>query len=131
MSRQKPNIIWITDDQHRYDSLGCNGNEVLQTPNIDKLAAEGVRFSNCFTVSPVCASTRGSFLTGRRPHIHGELSNGFSIAPGEVWWPELLSEAGYLTASIGKQHLEPWDDDHGWDYRYIVEGKDFLKGDDE
>ncbi len=131
MSKQRPNIIWITDDQHRYDSLGCNGNNVVRTPNLDNLAHEGVRFSNCFTVSPVCASTRASFLTGRYPHIHGELSNGFSMAPEEKWWSEILSESGYLTACIGKLHLERWDDDRGFDYRYIVEGKDFLKGDDE
>ncbi len=131
MTEKRPNIIWITDDQHRYDCLGCNGNDVVMTPNIDALAGEGVRFTNCFTVSPVCASTRASFLTGRYPHIHGGLSNGFSMAPGERWWSEMLSEAGYLTSCIGKLHLEPWDDAHGFDYRYIVEGKDFLMGDDE
>jgi len=126
-----PNIIWITDDQHRYDSLACNGNEVVETPHLDALAAEGVRFTNCFSQSPVCAAQRACFLTGRYPHLHGELSNGFTMAPGEVWWSETLREAGYHTACIGKLHLEPWDDPRGFEYRYIVEGKDFLMGDDE
>ena len=131
MPEKKPNIIWITDDQHRYDSLGCSGNNVVATPNLDALASGGVRFANCFTVSPVCAATRASFLTGRRPHIHGMLSNGFSMSSNEVWWSEIISNAGYRTACIGKLHLEPWNDPHGWDYRFIVEGKDFLLGDDE
>ncbi len=131
MTDNRPNVIWITDDQHRYDCVGCNGNNVVETPHLDELADEGVRFTNCFTVSPVCASTRASLLTGRYPHIHGQLSNGFSMASTEKWWSELLSASGYLTACIGKLHLEPWDDDHGFDYRYIVEGKDFVKGDDE
>ncbi len=117
MTDNRPNVIWITDDQHRYDSIGCNGNNVVETPHLDKLADEGVRFTNCFTVSPVCASTRASLLTGRYPHIHGQLSNGFSMASTEKWWSELLSASGYLTACIGKLHLEPWDDDHGFDYR--------------
>jgi len=59
MSDNRPNIIWITDDQHRYDSLGCNSNDVVTTPNLDELASNGVRFSNCFTVSPVCACDTG------------------------------------------------------------------------
>jgi len=126
-----PNIIWITDDQHRYDCLGCNGNPVVQTPHLDALAAQGVRFAHCFSQSPVCAAQRASFLTGRYPHLHGQLSNGFTMAPGEVWWTELLRDAGYLTAGIGKMHLEPWDDAHGFEHRYIVEGKDFLLGEDE
>ncbi len=126
-----PNIIWITNDQHRYDSLGCNGNDVLETPHLDALAAQGVRFTNCFSQSPVCAAQRACFLTGRYPHLHGQLSNGFTMAPGEVWWPEILSAAGYLTAGIGKMHLEPWDDPRGFEHRFIVEGKDFLLGEDE
>lgn len=126
-----PNIIWITDDQHRYDSLGCSGNHVVRTPHLDALAADGVRFTNCFSQSPVCAAQRASFLTGRYPHLHGQLSNGFTMAPGEVWWTELLRAAGYLTAGIGKMHLEPWDDARGFEVRFIVEGKDFLMGDDE
>ena len=66
MSREaagRPNILWICTDQQRWDTLGCYGNEFVQTPNIDRLAENGVVFSHCYTQSPVCMPSRGSFLT--------------------------------------------------------------------
>lgn len=124
-------IVVITTDQHRYDSVGFNHNPHVRTPNLDALAAEGIILDHCYTTSPVCAPSRGSLWTGRYPCLHGQRSNGFTMPAGETKWWEFLRDAGYRTAGIGKMHAEPWDDRLGFDDRIIIEGKDWLMGEDE
>ncbi len=107
-----PNILLLFTDQHRLSALGCYGETACRTPNIDRLAAEGVRFETCYTVCPVCSPTRGTIMTGRYPHTHGICSNvgnlGSSVheLPDR---PELLSRrlqaAGYRCGYTGKWHL--------------------------
>ena len=70
------NILWICTDQQRFDTLGCTGSEWVHTPNLDRLASEGVLFENAYAQSPVCAPSRGSFLTGRYPRTCGPRQNG-------------------------------------------------------
>jgi len=131
MTQQRPNIIFITTDQHRYDSVGFNHNSHVRTAALDALAADGLVLDNCFVPTAVCAPTRASLMTGRYPCLHGQLSNGFTIRDGErLWWHD-LAEAGYRTAGIGKMHVEPWDDPLGWEDNIRVEGKDWLTGTDE
>ena len=67
MSRARPNILWICTDQQRYDTIHALGNEQIHTPNLDRLVAEGVAFSNAYTQSPICTPSRACFLTGRYP----------------------------------------------------------------
>jgi arylsulfatase len=109
MSSQQPNLLFIYADQHRADVLGCAGNDVVVTPHLDRLAAEGVRFDHAWTESPICQPARASLLTGRYPNDHGVLGNFAGDCQAE-WdtFPRRLQQAGYTTASIGKTHFASW-----------------------
>ncbi|MDI6828994.1 MAG: sulfatase-like hydrolase/transferase, partial [Armatimonadota bacterium] len=72
---KKTNILFLITDQHHHHALGCAGNPLIKTPNIDKLAAEGARFTNAVCATPFCSPTRASFLTGQWPHTHGVVRN--------------------------------------------------------
>ncbi|WJH34959.1 sulfatase-like hydrolase/transferase [Paenibacillus sp. CC-CFT747] len=104
MSR-KPNILWICTDQQRFDTLGCYGNEAVRTPNIDRLAQQGVLFEQAYCQSTVCAPSRGSFLTGRYPRTVGLRKNGANIPETEVLVTKLLHDGGYTCGLAGKLHL--------------------------
>lgn len=104
----KPNILCFVTDQQRADHLGCYGNADIQTPNIDRLAREGVTFTESYVANPVCMPNRASMFTGRYPKAHGCRENGITLSPAEVVLPEVLRRSGYQTASIGKIHLAPF-----------------------
>jgi arylsulfatase len=102
---RRPNILLICTDQHRFDVLGCYGNPHVKTPNIDRLAAEGVLFERCYTPNPVCAPTRASILTGRYPRAHGLWANGVPLPAHERLFTRTLAEEGYDCGLVGKLHL--------------------------
>ncbi len=101
-----PNILIIFADQMRADAMGCAGNPVIRTPNLDRLAAEGVRFENAFVPFPLCSPFRASLFTGKYPHSNGQLANHYPIPLGQDFLPQLLRNAGYQTGYVGKWHLE-------------------------
>ena len=101
------NILWICTDQQRFDALGCYGNAVLDTPNLDSLAEKGVLFENCYAQSPVCSPSRGSFLTGRYPRTCNMRQNGAKIPSNEKLVTKIFEENGYLCGLSGKLHLAP------------------------
>ncbi len=102
----RPNFILFITDQHRADYLGCYGHPVLRTPHIDSIAADGTRFRKFYVASPVCMPNRASLMTGRMPAVHGVRSNGIPLSQDNVTFVELLRDAGYDTALIGKSHLQ-------------------------
>ena len=109
MSNQQPNLLFIYADQHRADVMGCAGNDIVITPNLDRLASEGVRFDHAWTESPICQPARASLLTGRYPSDHGVLGNfAGDCQPEWDTFPRRLQQAGYTTASIGKTHFDAW-----------------------
>lgn len=125
---KKPNFLYIMTDQHRADWLGCYGHPVVKTPNIDALAEKGARFSDFHVASPVCMPNRGAFMTGRYPTTNGLRYNGCVLPEGTQTFVDVLRAAGYLTASIGKSHLEPMTNakPHDWhdnDDRLIPEAQ--------
>ena len=102
----KPNIIFILADDLGYGDLGCYGQKVIQTPNIDKMAAEGMRFTDCYAGSTVCAPSRCCLMTGLHTGHAFIRGNGrFPLPPEKVTVAELLKQAGYSTALIGKWGL--------------------------
>ena len=103
---RKPNILLIVTDQHRADHLGCYGNTVLRTPNIDGIAARGVRFDQFFVASPICMPNRATLMTGRMPSLHGVRNNGIPLSLDQHTFVEALAAGGYATALIGKSHLQ-------------------------
>ncbi|MDP2919261.1 MAG: sulfatase-like hydrolase/transferase [Dehalococcoidia bacterium] len=118
---EKPNIVLVFPDQHRADVMGCAGNPVAQTPNLDKLASEGVLFKRCNTNSPLCMPARTSVITGQYVSEHGVWSNninGNEKGPSHV---RSIRDAGYHTAVLGKTHLYT----HG--RRHTDEGKQILR----
>ncbi|MCY3780410.1 MAG: sulfatase-like hydrolase/transferase [Chloroflexi bacterium] len=104
---EQPNIIMILCDELRTDALGCYGNPIVQTPNIDRLAAEGTRFSQCFVTQPTCTPSRASIMTGCYPSALRTRMVGCYTPDDPRFLPRALSENGYRTASIGKLHLVP------------------------
>lgn len=125
----RPNfVIFMTDDQ-RYDAMSCAGNQILQTPNMDRLAAEGVRFTNMFVTNSLCAPSRATLLTGQYSHTHGVRDNkGRRIPAGTPILPELLRAAGYEVAFCGKSHVKGSLRDRKWDYYFGYKGQgDYLK----
>ncbi len=101
----KPNIILIFPDQHRGDILGCMGDPVVITPNLDKLAAEGVIFTQCFTNSPLCIPARATLMTGKYVSDHGVINNNLEASSSSQSHVRNIRDAGYHTAVIGKTHL--------------------------
>ncbi|MGJ8724089.1 MAG: sulfatase family protein [Roseibacillus sp.] len=109
---EKPNIVLFVSDDHGLDALGCYGNPVIETPNMDKLAAEGVRFTNAYCTSASCAASRSVILTGLYGHATGSYGHvhdyhHFSTYSHVKSLPVRLSAAGYHTARIGKYHVAP------------------------
>jgi len=102
----RPNLLIIHTDQQSFWTLGCYGGTVVETPNIDRLAANGALFSNFFTNSAVCTPSRGCFVTGRYPTSHGAHENCIPLNRDEVTFAEVLRRAGYRTGYVGKWHLD-------------------------
>lgn len=107
MPDTRPNILVILTDQQRKDSLGCYGNRVCQTPNLDRLASSGMRFDRNYVANPICMPNRLSLFTGQHIHNHGLWTNGLLLQERKTI-PGVFGEAGYQTASIGKIHFTPF-----------------------
>src|SRR3954454_5744627 len=92
----RPNIVFILVDDIRWDAFGCMGHPFVKTPNIDRIAREGVLFKNFFVSIPLCSPSRGSFLTGQYAHTHGVIDNGDHSALSHqlATFPRGLQEAG-------------------------------------
>lgn len=101
----RPNILWITTDQQRFDTIASLGNPLIRTPNLDRLVAGGVAFTRAYCQSTVCAPSRASYLTGRYPRTTGCRQNGQTIPAKEKLISRLLADAGYRCGLAGKQHL--------------------------
>jgi arylsulfatase A-like enzyme len=103
---KKPNVLIIQPDQHRADIMGCAGNTMVKTPNLDKLAADGVRFTNAASASPVCCPFRATMQTGLYIHEHGVVENGIQLDYDIKGIAEIFVDNGYATGYIGKWHLD-------------------------
>jgi len=101
-------ILFITTDQQRYDTLGCNGGQVARTPVADQLAAEGIRYERAVPQSVVCMPSRSTIITGQHPSTHGVWMNGVPLAVDAPSVAQVLHDAGVKTALIGKPHFEPF-----------------------
>jgi arylsulfatase len=106
-SRPRPNILYLMTDQHRGDCLGCAGHPVIKTPNLDAIAADGVRFASAYTSTPSCTPARSAILTGLSPWHHGMLGYGRVAGQHRFELPQALREAGYHLFGIGKMHWYP------------------------
>ncbi len=127
----KPNIIFILVDDLRYNALSCLGHPFVETPNIDRIAEEGVIFDNFFVTTSLCSPSRASFLTGLYAHNHGVIANEYCdpTGPDIVTFPEVLQEAGYRTAFIGKWHMEGHAEKRpGFDYWLSFKGQGKYEG---
>ena len=103
---KRPNFVFIITDQQRADHLGCAGNEVLRTPNIDALASRGTRFDRFYVASPICTPNRVTLLTGRMSSAHGVRTNGVPMPLSTTTFVDLLRAQGYRTAVVGKMHVQ-------------------------
>jgi N-sulfoglucosamine sulfohydrolase len=108
----RPNIVLIVSDDHGRETLGCYGNPVIKTPNLDALAADGVRFTNAFCTTASCSASRSVILTGIYNHANGQYGHQhsyhhFSTFENIKSLPVMLTKAGYLTGRIGKYHVAP------------------------
>jgi arylsulfatase A-like enzyme/lysophospholipase L1-like esterase len=103
---RKPNLVFVMSDQHSWDMLGCYGNPDVLSPNIDRLAEQGVRFNHCISNSPVCTPYRGILMTGQHPLCTGAMQNDLQMLAGRGnYLGEVLRDAGYRMGYFGKWHL--------------------------
>ena len=100
-------ILFITTDQQRFDSLGCNGGTIARTPNIDALARNGINYTRAHPQNVVCMPSRSTMVTGQHPSTHGVWMNGVPLSPDAPSIAATLRSAGYKTALVGKAHFEP------------------------
>ncbi len=122
LAAQPPNILFIFSDDHAYQAVGAYGYGLNKTPNIDRIAAAGMRFDRCLTTNSLCGPSRACLLTGKYSHMNHFYNNTNSRFDGsQTTFPKLLQKAGYQSAIIGKWHLET--DPTGFDYWEILPGQ--------
>lgn len=107
----RPNILFLMADQFRFDCLGANGNRLIRTPNLDRLASESANFARAYVQAPVCVPSRISYFTGRYPHSHKNRVN-YTPAGPQPFIQEILKKNGYRTGSVGKLHFYPPTSEH-------------------
>ena len=117
----KPNIIIIMSDDHAYQAISAYDNRFIETPNIDRLAEEGLLFNNSFVTNSICSPSRAVMLTGKFSHINGLRDNKDTFDGSQQTFPKLLQQAGYQTAIVGKWHLKS--QPTGFDYWNILPGQ--------
>lgn len=102
---KKPNIVFIMSDDHGYQAISAYNDELIHTPNIDRIADEGMLFTNASVTNSICAPSRAVILTGKHSHINGKIDNRSKFDTTNVTFPQLLQKAGYQTAMFGKLHF--------------------------
>jgi arylsulfatase A-like enzyme len=120
-SGQRPNIIFIFTDDHASHAISAYGSKINTTPNLDRLAAQGMLFRNAFCTNSICAPSRAVILTGKHSHLNGVIDNRVAFDGAQQTFPKLLQNAAYQTAMIGKWHLKS--DPTGFDYWQVLPGQ--------
>jgi arylsulfatase A-like enzyme len=115
---ERPNILFIFSDDHAYQAVGAYGSQINQTPNIDRIAKEGVRFDRCYVTNSICGPSRACILTGKYSHKNGFYDNTSRFDGAQQTFPKLLQGAGYQTAILGKWHLVS--DPTGFDFWQVL-----------
>lgn len=117
----RPNILFIMSDDHAAQALSCYDSRINETPNLDRIAEEGMLFENCFVTNSICGPSRAVILTGKYSHLNGFERNGRTFDSSQQTVAKLLQEAGYQTAMIGKWHLRS--EPTGFDYWHVLIGQ--------
>lgn len=120
-NRNKPNIIVIMSDDHAIKAISAYKSELIHTPNIDRIANEGVLFNNAFVTNSLCGPSRATLLTGKYSHINGFKDNPDSFNGAQQTFPKILRANGYRTAIVGKWHLNS--QPTGFDYHNVLPGQ--------
>ena len=132
MKTAPKNLLVIMSDEHSPKALGCYGSEIVKTPNLDRLAARGTRFSSAYCASPVCIPARASFAVGKYIHQMGYWDNADAYDGSIPSWHHKLRDRGHDVVSIGKLHFRAPEEDHGFSSEvipmHIIEGKGDLMG---
>ena len=121
---EKPNILWLFSDDHAFQAVGAYGGRFQAfnlTPNLDSIAAEGMRFDKCYVGNSICAPSRATLLTGKHSHLHGKIDNHGEFNHDQLQFQKLLQANGYQTAMIGKIHLSG--NMQGFDYWEVLPGQ--------
>ena len=132
-SPKRPNILFIFSDDHATQAIGAYGSKINETPNLDRIANEGMLFRNSFCANSICGPSRACILTGKHSHLNGFRRNGNRFDGSQVTFPKLMQRSGYQTAIIGKWHLGS--DPTGFDHWEVLPGQgnyynpDFLQMD--
>ncbi|MFT5122948.1 MAG: arylsulfatase A-like enzyme [Kiritimatiellia bacterium] len=116
----KPNILFIFSDDHAYQAISAYGHGLNETPNIDRIAKEGVRFNRCYVSNAICGPMRAVIQTGKYSHLNGFLINGNKFDGNQWTFPKELQKVGYQTAVIGKWHLGTHMEPKGFNYSEVL-----------
>jgi arylsulfatase A-like enzyme len=103
--QKRPNIVFIMSDDHAYQAISAYDKRLTQTPNIDRIASEGMLFSNACVTNSICAPSRAVILTGKHSHLNGKIDNYFPFDTTNITFPQILQQNGYQTAMFGKLHF--------------------------
>ncbi|BDD12195.1 N-acetylglucosamine-6-sulfatase (plasmid) [Fulvitalea axinellae] len=119
--KNRPNVLFIMTDDHAYQAIGAYGSKINKTPNLDRLANEGMRFDKAYVTNSICGPSRAVVLTGKYSHMNGKLDNRIPFDGSQQTFPKLFQKAGYQTAIVGKWHL--YSEPTGFDYWNILPGQ--------
>jgi arylsulfatase A-like enzyme len=119
--QSRPNIVFIMSDDHAYQAISAYGSDIIQTPHIDRIANQGIKFSKAFVTNSICAPSRAVILTGKFSHLNGVPGNGQVFDGDQQTFPKILQQHGYQTAMIGKWHLKS--PPTGFDFWNVLPGQ--------